>query len=146
MNLKRYILSLSLVAVLSSTPALAGEQQPICDASNRCSTAGSNLEYKACLAKLAEEQDVELNALYIKVRAILRDDYDKVPTSAPKIWPQILDAQRSWIKFRDAQCSGEAAIAQGGTAAGGWYSDCVCRLTAQRNVNLKFILENFGPQ
>ncbi|MGI9484002.1 MAG: lysozyme inhibitor LprI family protein [Hyphomicrobiales bacterium] len=146
MGISKFILTVAVTIFLSIAHAMAAEEGPLCDASNRCSTASSNLEYKNCLAQLAKEQDDELNALYKKVRTILRDDYDKVPTSAPKIWPQILEAQRDWITFRDAQCSGEAAIAQGGTAAGGWFSDCVCRLTAQRNANLKFILKNFGPQ
>ncbi len=132
--------------LLVSTLTAQAKEKAICDASGACANKSSNVEYKDCLYKLAEEQDKELNVLYKKVRAMLRDDFDKVETSAPKIWPQVRDAQRNWIKFRDNQCSGEASIAQGGTAAGGWYSDCLCRLTHQRNQNLRFILKSWGPQ
>jgi uncharacterized protein YecT (DUF1311 family) len=133
-----------LVLAFASSHAAAAGPEPICAASKACDAMSSNIEIKACLAQLAKDQDSKMNTLYQKVRALLRDDFDTVDTSAPKIWPQVLAAQRAWITFRDAQCMGEASIAQGGTAGGGWYSDCVCRLTAQRNKNLGFILKNFG--
>ena len=132
-----------VITGLATTSGFAADTL-ICDASKACDGKSSNVEYKACLYALSQAQDAELNTLYKKVRALLRDEYDTAPTSAPKIWPMVRDAQRSWIKFRDNQCLGEAAIAQGGTAGGGWYSDCTCRLTAQRNDNLRFILKNFG--
>ena len=142
MNFRKSTFSACLL-VSMTTSAMATGPEPVCS-SKPCDGMSTNIEMKECLGRLAKDQDTRMNSLYKKVRALLRDDFDTVDTSAPKIWPQVLAAQRAWITYRDSQCMGEASIAQGGTAGGGWYSDCMCRLTAQRSDNLSFILKNFG--
>lgn len=146
--MKHQMTALPVFAVIALTALPVGviAEEAVCGATPECQNKSSNLEFKHCIAQTAKVQDDELNVLYKKVRAVLRDYYDKAPTSAPKIWPEILKAQRAWLKFREAQCMGEFNIAQGGTAAGGWYSDCMCRVTMQRNDNLRYLLKAYGQQ
>src|SRR5689334_12222979 len=92
--------------------AMSAHAAEVCGASGACDNESSNVEYIGCLNRLAEDQDKTLNQLYPKVKA-LADDYDKsADANTPKLAPQLKQAQRSWIAFRDAQCSMEYDIAQ----------------------------------
>jgi uncharacterized protein YecT (DUF1311 family) len=104
---------------------------------------GSNVEYKECLAKLADDEDKELNRLYKQVQARLAELYG-ADTSSPKTSPAFTAAQKAWLAFRDRQCEVEYGMAQGGTAGGGYYSDCVCHLTHHRNEDLRRMLSSYG--
>lgn len=119
--------------------------QAVCGASGACNNETSNVEYKECLNKLADAQDRELNQLYGKVRDLFAE-FDTSGASTPKLVPAFKDAQKAWIAFRDQQCSVEYNIAQGGTAGGGYGSECICQLTYHRNLDLKRILNSYGSK
>jgi uncharacterized protein YecT (DUF1311 family) len=117
--------------------------EAVCGASGACDGMGSNVEYKECLAKLADDEDKELNRLYKQVQARLAA-LDGASTSSPKTSPAFTAAQKAWLTFRDRQCEVEYGVAQGGTAGGGYYSDCVCHLTHHRNEDLRRMLSSYG--
>jgi uncharacterized protein YecT (DUF1311 family) len=131
-----------LLALALPSAALA---QAVCGESGACSNEETNFEYKECLNKLAEAQDRELNRLYGQVRELF-SGYDAAGSLAPKLVPAFKEAQRAWIAFRDRQCAVEYNIAQGGTAGGGYGSECLCQLTYQRNLDLKRILNSYGSR
>jgi hypothetical protein len=71
--LKRMKMLLVFLSLLPSSALADG----ICQASGRCEGKSSNIEYMECLARLAEEQDKELNRLYAKVQEMLTG-YDAI--------------------------------------------------------------------
>jgi uncharacterized protein YecT (DUF1311 family) len=133
------------IILLTLTLPSSALAQAVCGASGACDNQTSNVEYKDCLGKLADAQDAELNRLYGKVRDLLTG-YDASGSPAPKLMPGFKSAQKAWIAFRDAQCTVEYNIAQGGTAGGGYGSECVCQLTYHRNVDLKRLLDSYGSK
>jgi uncharacterized protein YecT (DUF1311 family) len=130
---------------LAATLAAAAQAGGICGASGACDDQGSNVEYKDCLGKLAEQQDKKLNDLYRKVKALLQS-YDSQDTGSDPLLPTFTAAQKNWLTFRDAQCVLEYGMAQGGTAGGGYESDCLCNLTYNRNADLLRMLASYGEQ
>lgn len=57
---------------------------------------------------------------------------DGRPTNAALL----LDSQRAWLSFRDAQCELEGAQMRGGSAQPAIYSGCLARLTKARTAQL----------
>lgn len=133
---------LALLFLLMTSPAFA---DGVCGASGACDTMSSNVEYKDCLAKLAQRQDDELNDLYGQVKTLLQS-YDQLGSETAPLVPALKTAQKSWLAFRDAQCTMEYGMAQGGTAGGGYNSDCLCNLSYNRNIDLKRMLLSYGEQ
>jgi len=79
-----------------------------------------------CITAENQRQDVRLNKAYKVLMADL--------TPARKT--QLLEAQRAWIKFRDANCS-FYLDPDGGTMARVSANDCVMTTTASRAVELE---------
>ena len=125
---------LLLGLLLLSTPALALDQGQIQAA---CYTdcekdAGSNPDYKACLARAADTADAVLNqefsSLQDSVTAAAKD-MDVKPNAQLDM---LKEAQRKWIAFRDESCNFEDSLAFGATATGGYLSSCICALSYGR--------------
>jgi len=74
-----------------------------------------------CIAAETARQDTALNAAYKRLQQAI----------APARKPALLDAQRAWLKFRDANC-GFRADPDGGTLAGLSAASCVMQMTADR--------------
>src|SRR5437868_2127442 len=71
----------------------------------------------ACISAETARQDKSLNAAYKSLQQVI----------APARKPKLLDAQRAWLKFRDANC-GFQADPDGGTIAGLNASACVMQM------------------
>ncbi len=91
------------------------------------------LTLAACAATQADESykaiDAQLNNTYKEITARLKDDAD-----GKKL---LLDAQRAWIKFRDAECAFQASTVTGGSAYPMVMQTCMASLTQQRVQDLK---------
>lgn len=74
-----------------------------------------------CISAETKVHDVKLNANYKALSA-------KLP---PERRAALLEAQRAWLKYRDANCR-FYADPEGGTMAGVEASDCFLRMTADR--------------
>lgn len=83
-----------------------------------------------CIAAETNIQDKLLNEAY-------KAAYSKLNTTRAK---QFKEAQRAWIKYRDANCS-FYADPDGGTMATVISNDCVMSSTASRAKELKQLLE-----
>lgn len=79
-----------------------------------------------CIDAEAQRQDGRLNKAYKALMAGLSAERKK----------QLLDAQRNWIKFRDANC-GFYYDPDGGTMARVSANDCVMNMTAGRAKELE---------
>ncbi|WP_353826283.1 lysozyme inhibitor LprI family protein [Mesorhizobium sp.] len=113
--MKTAILTVAVVLVM---PAFALAQDKCYDAAkdqaapNECADATSN------------KSDKKLNELYKQIEARLNDDADTRTL--------LVQAQRDWVKFRDAECSFQTAGAAGGSVAPMLIAQCVDRLTQSR--------------
>ncbi|NUN66813.1 DUF1311 domain-containing protein (plasmid) [Pseudanabaena biceps] len=88
-----------------------------------------------CAAQQAGDADRVLNQVYSQVIA-------KYKGTAQE--DRLIDAQISWIKFRDLECTFAKKRFEGGSIAPMIYSDCLKRLTTQRTQGLKVYLTEGG--
>jgi len=91
--------ALATATLLSALPGVAEAAS--------CDDAVTTVQMIDCAAADLSAADARLNAVYQKARAG-RDDIAKT---------LLRDAQRAWIKYRDAECLRQRDIARGGTMA-----------------------------
>ncbi|GAB5461561.1 lysozyme inhibitor LprI family protein [Hoeflea alexandrii] len=112
-----------------------------------CIDPQTQMEMTYCASVDYEDADADLNALWPDVIAAakLNDEYVAdmarergVPTTVEAL----RDAQRAWIRFRDAQCEFEAYEVFGGTMQPMVGSLCLTRLTRERITLLSQALES----
>jgi uncharacterized protein YecT (DUF1311 family) len=118
---------LAVAALLMLTIASAAEAQPrprrslsASEAIERCDKAGGgNMEMGACVAEILDREDLRLNRAYQASMARL----------PPPQRASLRNAQRRWIRDRDAECAKEGGdFAQ----AGIYVTMCHVRLTEAR--------------
>jgi uncharacterized protein YecT (DUF1311 family) len=82
-----------------------------------------------CFDKAYRAADSELNQMYSQISEVLQpDDLQRLKV-----------VQRLWIQFRDATCTAESNLYNGGTASAPAYSACLEEETRQRTADLKTI-------
>ncbi|MFD2738582.1 lysozyme inhibitor LprI family protein [Sulfitobacter aestuarii] len=90
------------------TSARVGEVAPACisQAARHCSetTGGTTLDYSECLMAETAHWDAILNSQYQSLRADFTAQDADAATGNHDLAGQLLDAQRAWIAFRDADC------------------------------------------
>lgn len=123
------VLAAMALAALLLAPAVPGPARaaPACGAEE--TQAGMN----ACLARQLGEADLALNAAYRALIARLGADS---PLRAP-----LTEAQRAWLRFRDAECAFAAAGSRGGSFHPAAQSGCLMGLTRQRLEALQAYLD-----
>ncbi|MCT8997522.1 lysozyme inhibitor LprI family protein [Chelativorans intermedius] len=77
-----------------------------------------------CAIAALNTSDKKLNELYKRIEARLSDDAD-----TKKL---LIQAQRDWIRFRDAECNFQTAGAAGGSIAPALVAMCMDGLTQSR--------------
>ena len=85
-------------------------------------------EMTECAGLSFKKADVELNARYAKLSACLG------PSSEDGT--MLLDAQRAWLKFRDAECRFQSSGSEGGTVRPMLVAGCMEKLTRDRDGEL----------
>jgi uncharacterized protein YecT (DUF1311 family) len=82
-----------------------------------------------CFDQAYKAADHTLNQRYSQISKVLQpDDLQRLKS-----------AQRLWIQFRDATCTAESHLYNGGTASAPAYSACLEGVTRQRAVDLETI-------
>lgn len=99
-----------------------------------CENAQTAVEMNACISARYENADERLNSLYNKLRAQLDEEGQK----------HLRDAQRAWLKFRDAECLWAADEMRGGTGASLIRGACLADQTAIRADDLELYLNNYS--
>ncbi len=107
--------------------------QPAAFATTDCmETAASQSEMNGCAHRQYAEADKHLNAQYSRLMTTLAND--------PKKKTLLIQAQRRWIDFRDAECRFNASPAAGGTVQPMVSSLCLADITAKRSTELDYYL------
>lgn len=104
-------------AVVLTMPAFAF-------AKDKCADAEDQATMNQCADASAKQSDKKLNELYKQIESRLKDDAD-----TKKLFVQ---AQRDWIKFRDAECDFQTAEAAGGSMMPMIVAQCQSSLTQSR--------------
>ncbi len=92
-----------------------------------CPNAVTTLDMAQCFSKAKASSDEKLTALYKRVLSKLDgDDADR-----------LVNVQRVWAEYREANCSAERVLYQGGSAAPVVYVACMEALTKARTEELQ---------
>jgi uncharacterized protein YecT (DUF1311 family) len=116
--MKHPLLTIALMTAIAPF-AVAQNDSPVY---NQCmQTAQTTLDMNNCNGAEIERQDARLNSVYKKAKAALE----------PAQQTQLLDAQRLWIKYRDANCKLYYSLT-GGTIDQLNGAGCVLEMTKAR--------------
>ena len=123
---------LLLLAVFLCCGSIARAQH-MNSASAPCRNVAVTVAMENCFDKAYKAADSGLNQTYSQISKVLQpDDLQRLKV-----------AQRLWIQFRDATCTAESNLYNGGTASAPAYSACLEELTRQRTGDLKTIYGSF---
>ena len=111
-------------SLLAAAPAPA---QHMNEPDSPCTGVTITTDLVDCLSKAMDSADALLNKVYQKVRKNLEGDDAK----------KLVETQRIWIKYRDANCSAERALYDGGTGAFPAYLACMEAMTRARTKELQ---------
>ena len=96
-------------------------------ASAPCRDVAITVAMENCFDKAYKAADSGLNQMYSQISQVLQpDDLQRLKV-----------AQRIWIQFRDATCTAESSLYNGGTASAPAYSACLEELTRLRIKDLR---------
>ncbi|MGH7003576.1 MAG: lysozyme inhibitor LprI family protein, partial [Alphaproteobacteria bacterium] len=122
--MKTAILTLAMTMAM---PALAFAQDKCYD------EAKDQPALNACADAAFKKSDKKLNELYQQIETRLNDDAD-----TKKL---LVQAQRDWVKFRDAECNFQTAEAAGGSMMAMLAAQCTDGLTQSRIKNFEAYLK-----
>lgn len=114
--------------------ALLAALGPACLAAQQeeafCPEGRTQLDMNACAAEELAQADSLLNENY---QALLR-------TLEPERVQALREAQRAWIRFRDAECEFQVSEVAGGSIAPSVHALCLAHLSEQRAAQFAGIL------
>ena len=91
-----------------------------------------------CFAQTQMQMNQQANSDYLKADGEMAKVYKKVQKAltTQKEQKLLLDAQRAWIKFKEAHCKSAAQAYVGGSIQPLIYSSCLQQLTEERTKHL----------
>ena len=98
-----------------------------------CDNANDQATMNQCAAQQHAAADTELNALYQQISMRLKGQPDRKKL--------LVETQRAWIAFRDAECTFSASGVEGGSLFPLVYSNCTTDLTKARVQTFKNYLK-----
>ena len=102
-----------------------------------------------CLLAERDAWDEILNAEYARARAAARtaDQADRGASPQTAVRGDLLlDAQRAWIAFRDANCASAYAVYGAGSMRQIAGAECQMRMTADRTIELRALRQSLGDR
>lgn len=130
------------IAVLLTAAAAGEADYPRCDQAK--ADQGIQSAMTICAHRDFLEADSAMNAQWaetakeMKNRDLLAETFDD---GRPGYFEALLDAQRKWIAFRDAQCVSEGYYARGGSMEPMLVGLCKAQLTRERAEQLRDLVE-----
>jgi len=119
-HITEYIVFLVVFAMVAHAQHMNEKDSP-------CPNAVTTLDMAQCFSKAKASSDEKLTNLYKKVLSKLDgDDADRLKR-----------VQRLWDEYREANCSAERALYDGGSAAPVVYLACLDALTKARTKELQ---------
>jgi uncharacterized protein YecT (DUF1311 family) len=113
-----------LTVALFFSPAYA---QHMNEKDSPCANVVVTAELSNCLSNARDKADATLNSVYTNVRKRLDGDDAE----------HLVKTQRLWIQYRDANCSAERDLYEGGTARYPAYFACLEAMTRARTKELR---------
>jgi uncharacterized protein YecT (DUF1311 family) len=104
-----------------------------------CDNAMTQTDMNICAAQDARQADASLNKQWSITAAALKAT-DRQGKEKPTEFEKALEAQRAWLKYRDAHCTGIAFYARGGSMESMLYGRCYAGLTNERIKQLKELI------
>ncbi|WP_433736271.1 lysozyme inhibitor LprI family protein [Pseudomonas putida] len=98
-----------------------------------CTNATDQATMNQCAAQQHAAADKELNVLYQQITSRLKGNPDGKKS--------LVNAQRAWLAFRDAECEFSASGVGGGSVYPLIYGNCVTELTQSRVETFKTYLK-----
>ena len=122
------IAAASALLIATSTALLAASETDMSKQFTTCmdKANGVNPDMIDCILAETKQQDARLNENYKRLMSKLSDERKKAP----------LEAQRAWIRFRDANCTFWDDPA-GGQSAAVTAKECILTMTADRASELE---------
>jgi uncharacterized protein YecT (DUF1311 family) len=106
-----------------------------------CPNATSTVQMNECMAQAAKTADAKLNRTYQHVLATLKGADDDAQQSYPaSTKASLVEAQRAWVRYRDADCMAVFHQSQGGSIRTVAQLSCVKERTEQRTRELEVFL------
>lgn len=123
------------------TAAVEQGQQDYCD------NAQYQIEMNLCAAREFEGVDAALNEQWAETAARMKAldaEVDGEHDKQPGHFETLLEGQRAWLKYRDAQCLSESFMARGGSMQPMLVSQCMTYMTVLRTEQLRDLAA--GPE
>ncbi len=117
-------LGVVLIATLVAIPAYG---QHMNEKDSPCANVVITAQLTDCLSGARDKADSNLNTVYKEVRSRLQGDDAE----------HLTKTQRLWIQYRDANCSAERDLYEGGTAKYAVYFACLESMTRARTRELQ---------
>lgn len=108
-----------------------------------CANAMAQSDLNICAQQDWQAADDALNAAWPKARAAMKAMDAELPDTLKGGEQALLEAQRAWITFRDAQCKAEGYPMRGGSAEPLLVFGCMTELTRQRTQALTRLTEGY---
>ncbi|WP_269584913.1 lysozyme inhibitor LprI family protein [Roseibium sp. Sym1] len=135
------------VGVSAAMLALAAIAWPLSAAAQEtpdCDNAMTQSEMTRCADLDWQKADAELNTVYKKAMAKMRETDSYLPDDLKGAADTLRDAQRAWIPYRDKACEAYGFLARGGTMEPMLVYGCRADLTRQRVTELQSLAEGLG--
>jgi uncharacterized protein YecT (DUF1311 family) len=107
-----------------------------------CKDANNTVQMNECMAKQAKAADAKLNDTYRQVLASFKGADDPASQSYPaSTRAALIDAQRAWVRYRDADCKAVYNQWKGGTIRDVMQLGCMKDRTERRTNELEGFLQ-----
>jgi uncharacterized protein YecT (DUF1311 family) len=110
-----------------------------------CENAMTQADMNQCAFKDYQSADAELNAQWQKTSSVMKsrdENFESEYDTRSGYFDTLLEAQRAWLGYRDAQCRSEGYVARGGSLEPLLVSSCMAHLTRLRTAELEELVEN----
>lgn len=109
-----------------------------------CAQAITTPEINECASIEQQEVETQLNATYQKVLAFLDQADPLIKDDAARAKAKLMEAQRTWIKFREADCDAVYNLNASGTIRNVMRIGCMQAHGKQRIGELNGLIEGGG--
>ena len=120
-----------LCAIFSTIASPAAFGQSMNAEGGPCSAPASTAETASCFDNAYKLADHDLNILYGRIQK----------TVQPNELAALVQAERLWVKYRDATCNAERTLYGGGSGGSPTYLAC---LSAETEARHKSLLRSYG--
>jgi uncharacterized protein YecT (DUF1311 family) len=135
------IVAAALLLIAQAGAILAVDASP----SDECADAQDQHSLNMCALEDYQAADVELNQQWAETAAAMKEadaELDREHDKQPGYYETLLEAQRAWLKYRDAHCLVDSFSFRGGSGQPMVDSFCKANLTRMRTEQLRVLIED----